>query len=60
MVFNERCSDDEGAEDVRCKRPTKDLLAASSADDLEEVGLHGSQVAGLEEKVVDPTQAKSK
>ena len=36
------------------------LLAASSADDLEEVGLHGSQVAGLEEKVVDPTQAKSK
>ena len=36
------------------------LLASSSADDVEEAGLHGSQVAGLEEKVVDPTHAKSK
>lgn len=37
------------------------LLAASSADDLvEEAGLHGSQVAGLEEKLADPVHAKSK
>ena len=38
----------------------RSLLAASSTDDLEEVGLHGSQMAGLEALVVGPAQAKSK